>query len=80
MYAIALLRRFSAYRLREEANQTAQEIVAGGGIAISTYVDVALRSSCEYLFKFANAELGRTTTNFKNSSQFCNTSISFELT
>ncbi len=46
-------------RLREEANQTAQEIVVGDKIAISTYVDVALRSSCEDLFKFAVAELGR---------------------
>ena len=46
-------------RLREEANQTAQEIIATGKVAASTYVDIALRSTCEDLFKFAIAEFGR---------------------
>lgn len=45
--------------LIEEANKTTQEIIATGKVAASTYVDIAVRSTCEDLFKFAIAEFGR---------------------
>ena len=42
-----------------EAEQTAQEIIAGGGVANATFVDISVRQSCEDLIKFTLDTFGR---------------------